>query len=99
MTYTLNIGEGFNVSISGDASRTNYTIVSVYTTTTGFTVNGIYWEGYKPTRYFLPQSVFVGTNFPFSIGIVDTSAIGYNGTVNITVFTSSTCCYFNGTSE
>lgn len=95
VNYTLKIGEGFKFSIGYDASKKNYTILSVYTRTAGFTITGIYWEG--STLYYLPQSVYVGTNFPFSIGIVATSNATYDGPVDVYIVTSSVCCYFNGT--
>lgn len=95
--YILSIGHGINYTISFDGWQKNYTIESVYTNTSGFSVNGIFWEGYKAVRYNLPESVYAGTNFPFEISIIDSFASNSSRSVNLYVITSSVCCYFNGT--
>jgi len=93
--YTLKSGEGFNVSQDEYAQpRNTYTIMSVYTNTTGFAVEGIYSRG---VQYALPQSVYAGTNFPFSISVVATTDANLTGVVVIYVVTSSACCYSSGT--
>jgi hypothetical protein len=97
--YRLTSGQGFNYTVGYDGYASNYTIESVYTNTSGFSVTGIYWDAYTMPRYNLPQSVYVGSNFPFFISIVASSTHSFKGAVSVYVVTSSSCCYFNGTSS
>jgi len=90
--YSLSVGQSFNYTEGYDAERVNYTILSMYSGTPGFTVNGVF------PRTNFPQSVYVGTNFPFVISVVVTFAQNYTGPVEIYVVTSTVCCYYNGTS-
>jgi len=95
--YTLGLGQGFNYTYGYDAERINYTIISVYSATPEFIITGIFWASSQPARYILPQSVSVGTNFPFYISVVATTNQAYDGPVTIYVVTSPICCFFNGT--
>lgn len=90
-------GHSFNYTVGFDGYASTYTIESVFTCTSGFSVTGIFWDGYITPRYNLPQSVYNGTNFPFIISIAS-SLNNYTSDLNIYVLTSSSCCYFNGTS-
>ena len=90
-------GHSFNYTVGFDGYTSTYTIESVFTCTSGFSVTGIFWDGYITPPYNLPQSVYNGTNFPFIISIAS-SLNNYTSDLNIYVLTSSSCCYFNGTS-